>query len=432
MVYMTLKELKTEKEKLNKKRDELLKVANNEWNEAMRCQNNQESTSIIMKLVFSVLPYIGMITIALIARGILTRMGMSNILLGIPKLLVLPTFIIPSVIFGISLDKKLAKNKRNNEYSKMTEDEKIEKEIEHKIASVKSRSRAEVISKSIAKIEEKEKFIELNGEFYSSNVSDNNYKEREEKIDNLFDSYNRKLKALDMLSAQSVIADNFKEERINGYDKQKLLISSMGNGMLATMYTIMPFLALGIYFNGIPGLLALLGIYGVNAAIFGGYCNYRTKQKRRIFKKLNKDLGEYALEETTEFAANDERRIKREKEILIEETSKVLGVLQEERSILANTKEERHKDDTRSALEVCKTGMSMQSELSIEPVEEQIKGIMLPFSRRYAYSRPANYKSTRTERDNTKRPGILYMDSEFEDESEISQEQGGPTLVKKK
>ena len=28
----------------------------------------------------------------------------------------------------------------------------------------------------------------------------------------------------------------------------------------------------------------------MNAAIFGGYCNYRTKQKRRIFKKLNKDL----------------------------------------------------------------------------------------------------------------------------------------------
>ena len=46
-----------------------------------------------------------MIIIALIVRGILTSMGMSNILLGIPKLLVLPTFLIPSAIFVISLEK---------------------------------------------------------------------------------------------------------------------------------------------------------------------------------------------------------------------------------------------------------------------------------------------------------------------------------------
>lgn len=45
---------------------------------------------------------------------------------------------------------------------------------------------------------------------------------------------------------------------------------------------------------------------------------------------------------------------------------------------------------------------------------------------RYAYSSPLNYHSYRTERDETKKPGILYMDLEDDDEIE------GPTLVKRK
>ena len=65
---MTLKELRKTKEELNKKRDELLKVSNNEKNEAVRCQNNELSTVLIFRLVFSALPYVGMITIALITR----------------------------------------------------------------------------------------------------------------------------------------------------------------------------------------------------------------------------------------------------------------------------------------------------------------------------------------------------------------------------
>ena len=88
-----------------------------------------------------------------------------------------------------------------------------------------------------------------------------------------------------------------------------------------------------------------------------------------VDEKLNKDLGEYALEETTEYVINEERRIKREKESLIEEMSKVLGLLQEERSILVNSKEERYKEDTKSALQVCKTGMSMLPE-SVIPKEK--------------------------------------------------------------
>ena len=338
-------------------------------NEAVRCQNYEQSTILIFRLVFSALPYVGMIALALITRGILTNLGMANILLNIPKLLVLPTFLIPSVIIGLSIDKKLTKNKRNNEFSKMTEDEKIEKEIHHKIASEKAYSKAEVLKETISEIEEKEKFIELNGEFYTSKV-DNDHKAREERIDKLFEGYNKNLKSLDNLSAQSVIAENFKEERLKGYDKEKLLISSLGYGLLGTMYAIMPFISLGLTFNGIPGLLTVFGIYGVNAAIFGSYCNYRTKQKRRIFRKLNKELGENALEETTEYIINDEKRIKREKERLIEDTSNVLGLLQEERSILVETKEERQKDDTRSALEVCKTGMSMLREFEIYPEEK--------------------------------------------------------------
>lgn len=432
MIIMTLKELRIEKEKLNKKRDELCKIADKEMKTAVRYQDNQLGAALIMRLVFSMLPYVGMTIVTLLIRSILGALGIPNIFLYVPKALVLPLFLAPSLAFGTYTDNKITKNKRNNEIFKLTEDEKLEKEIRHQIESSKAWNRDEVFKETIFKIEEKEKFVELNGEFYASKASDNNFEKREEKVNKLLGSYNKNLKTLDILSTQSVLLENFNEERLKGYDKQKLFTSSMGYGLLTTIYTLMPFYALGLTFNGVSGLLTIFGIFGASAVVFGGYCNYRTKQKRRIFKKLNEELGEHALEETTEFAANDERRIKREKEILIEETSKVLGVLQEERSILANKKEERHKDDTRSALEVCKTGMSMQGELSIEPVEEQIKGIMLPFSRRYAYSRPANNKLTRTEKDNTKKPGVIYMDSKFEDETEISQEQGGPTLVKKK
>jgi len=137
--------------------------------------------------------------------------------------------------------------------------------------------------------------------------------------------------------------ENFKEERLKGYDKQKLFTSSMGYGLLTTIYTLMPFYALGLTFNGAPGLLTIFGIFGASAAVFGGYCNYRIKQKRRIFKKLNEELGEYALAETSEHVISDEHEIKRKKERLIEETANVLGLLQEERSLLEQVKEENSK-----------------------------------------------------------------------------------------
>lgn len=81
-----------------------------------------------------------------------------------------------------------------------------------------------------------------------------------------------------------------------------------------------------------------------------------------------------------------------------------------------------------------------------EEVEEQNEKITdfrtsIPSSRRfpgyevpqvrYAYSSPANYKSTRTERDDTKKPGVLYRDLECDDETETLQEQSVPVLTKK-
>lgn len=80
-------------------------------------------------------------------------------------------------------------------------------------------------------------------------------------------------------------------------------------------------------------------------------------------------------------------------------------------------------------------------------IEEQNKEITdfrtsIPSSRRFpgygetqvrcAYSSPTNYKSTRTERDNTKKPGVLYMDLECDNQTEcLQQEQSGPVLTKK-
>jgi len=303
---VTLKELRIEKEKLNKKREELCKISDKEMKTAVRYQDNQLGAVLTIRLVFSALPYITMITLSLITRGILTRLGMAEVLLNIPKLVVLPTFIIPSLAIGTYIDNRINKNKRNNEIFKLTEDEKLEKEIRHQIESSKAWNRDEVFKKTISKIEKKEKFIELNGEFYASKASDNNFEEREEKIDKLLDSYNKNLKTLDIISTQSVLLENFKEERLKGYDKQKLFTSSMGYGLLTTIYTLMPFYALGLTFNGAPGLLTIFGIFGASAAVFGGYCNYRTKQKRRIFKKLNEELGEHALTETSEHVISDE------------------------------------------------------------------------------------------------------------------------------
>ena len=343
MIIMTLKELRKEKEKLNKKREELCEISDKEMKTAVRYQDNQLGAALIMRLVFSMLPYVGMVIVVLLIRSILGALGIPNIFLYVPKALVLPLFLAPSLAFGTYTDNKISKNKRNNEIFKLKEDEKLEKEIRHQIESSKAWNRDEVFKETISKIEEKEKFVELNGEFYASNPCVSNFTEREEKIDKLLDSYNKNLKTLDIISTQSVLLENFKEERLKGYDKQKLFTSSMGYGLLTTIYTLMPFYALGLTFNGVPGLLTIFGIFGASAVVFGGYCNYRTKQKRRIFKKLNEELGEYALTETSEHVISDEHEIKRKKERLIEETANVLGLLQEERSLLEQVKEENSK-----------------------------------------------------------------------------------------
>lgn len=340
---MTLKELRKEKEKLNKKREELCEISDKEMKTAVRYQDNQLGAALIMRLVFSMLPYVGMVIVVLLIRSILGALGIPNIFLYVPKALVLPLFLAPSLAFGTYTDNKISKNKRNNEIFKLKEDEKLEKEIRHQIESSKAWNRDEVFKETISKIEEKEKFVELNGEFYASNPCVSNFTEREEKIDKLLDSYNKNLKTLDIISTQSVLLENFKEERLKGYDKQKLFTSSMGYGLLTTIYTLMPFYALGLTFNGVPGLLTIFGIFGASAVVFGGYCNYRTKQKRRIFKKLNEELGEHALTETSEHVISDEHEIKRKKERLIEETANVLGLLQEERSLLEQVKEENSK-----------------------------------------------------------------------------------------
>ena len=340
---MTLKELRKEKEKLNKKREELCEISDKEMKTAVRYQDNQLGAALIMRLVFSMLPYVGMVIVVLLIRSILGALGIPNIFLYVPKALVLPLFLAPSLAFGTYTDNKISKNKRNNEIFKLKEDEKLEKEIRHQIESSKAWNRDEVFKETISKIEEKEKFVELNGEFYASNPCVSNFTEREEKIDKLLDSYNKNLKTLDIISTQSVLLENFKEERLKGYDKQKLFTSSMGYGLLTTIYTLMPFYALGLTFNGVPGLLTIFGIFGASAVVFGGYCNYRTKQKIRIFKKLNEELGEHALTETSEHVISDEHEIKRKKERLIEETANVLGLLQEERSLLEQVKEENSK-----------------------------------------------------------------------------------------
>jgi len=150
---MTLKELRKEKEKLNKKRDELCKIADKEMKTAVRYQDNQLGAALTMRLVFSALPYVGMITIALITRGILGRLGISDISLYVPKALVLPLFLAPSLAFGTYTDNKVTKNKRNNKIFKLTEDQKLEKEIRHQIESSKARNRDEVLKETISKIE---------------------------------------------------------------------------------------------------------------------------------------------------------------------------------------------------------------------------------------------------------------------------------------
>lgn len=341
---MTLKELKKTKEELNNKRNELLKISEREINNAVKCQNNQFDTMITMRLAFSAFSYVGMIIIALITKGVLTRLGMADILLNIPKLLVIPATFIPSGLIGTYIDKRLTKNKRTNEFANMTEEERVEKEIRHKIESAKSYSRAEVIKETISDIEEKEKFISTNGEFYGVQTNNVDVEETKEKAQNLITALDSNIKKLDILSTQSVLAENFKEERLKGYDKEKVLISSLGYGILATMYTLMPFIALDIPFSGIAGTITFFGIYGINAAIFGGYCNYRIKMNRRVFKKLNNELGENALTEISENVIKDGNAITREKEKVMNTASTTLGLLQEQRSLLEYIKEEKREN----------------------------------------------------------------------------------------
>lgn len=337
---MELKDLLNMKDDLTNKKNEMLKKKTQAGERARIAEASQIDSKIPFTIIYSALTYILLVVGGLAVRGIF---GISGIMFNIPKICVVPLFLIPSFALGTYIEKKFEKSKnldgRLSQFSNAeTEEEKLEEQIRYEIENNKFASRVNVIEKTLNDIEVKEKFVSNNGDLYTLGENNNIEESKvEEEISGLSTVLENKFQELDVLSAQNLLAKRFVDERVEGCKKQTLITYAASHALLAMLYVTLPFVALGIEFSGIAGLATMFGILGVSATVFGGYHHKRSKLKESVFNKLNAELGENALAETTpDF--QDMSEIKSKKEEKIKETSMVLTLLEERKVLLENIK----------------------------------------------------------------------------------------------
>ena len=240
-------------------------------------------------------------------------------------------------------------------------------------------------------------------------------------------------KKLDVLSTKMVLSNEFATERLKGTRKYDFGPTPALGGVISVWCIGIPFQYIANLPFSLVNLLLPIAISGIGGAI-GTCCVMKkmTHQKIEAFTNLNNQLGDEALpienDDTLEEKLGLETLIDKKIHdimIILMKQKEYQNLIEVANNLAKNEKaDEQSLDYTDSYTRGTAFGTSIPSSRRFPEYEEtQV---------RCAYSSPTNYKSTRTERDNTKKPGVLYMDLECDDQTEcLQQEQSGPVLTKK-
>ena len=322
---------------LVKKKEELIKL-NSQASEKAWILGEYNNT--FFKFAYSTLTYAGIIIALLVLRGVLQ---MAGITLNIPRQLVFPSVLLPSLIVGTHMQNKYEKKnslkERLSKFSKTTtKEEQLEEEIQYTIEEKQCMDKIAVIDGALNDIKNKKEFISDNSNIYSLSINNNaNREELERNISDSSSLLESKFHEIDTLSAHNLLCKEFANER--EFRKYSLTTFGLGGGTALFMYVNLPYtvLGLGTQFSGIFGLVEVFGIYLASISIISFYQYKKMNERTRVFNKINQKLGDDALRDDASISSASENIAKKEK--LICEASKILVSLEQQKRLLQSINE---------------------------------------------------------------------------------------------
>ena len=313
-----------------------------------------------------------------------------------------------------------------------TRTKRIEDKVSRKIELEKLNNRMKLLSRVIDAYDTKISFANFNINTPSTDLAISTIETNNKELLALL---NKEYVKLDILSTKKVLASEFKRERLKGINKYDFGPFPFAGGLLSSVFIGIPFQNIVNLPFSVSNLLLGLGIpfvAGFGATSYGIVKS--TKQKKEAFSNLNDNLGEEKLVDEISLDYNTYKESNEINQLIdskIQELMIILMNQKENEKMLEYSKkhiEELEKDNEHIRYF---TNVEKTNHTGFDTVianSGRWAGYEIPQAR-YAYSSPANYKSTRTERDETKKTGDLYTD--LIDEIEIVQEQRTPVPTKK-
>lgn len=332
---MELEILNEIEDDLVKKKEELIKL-NSQASEKTWLLERTNNKAI--KFVYSFFTYVGINITLLVLNKILQ---MAGIALNIPRQLVFPSVLLPSLIVGTHMQNKYEKKnslkERLGEFSKATtKEERLEEKVQYTIEEKQCMDKIEVIDGALNDIKSKKEFISDNSDIYNLSINNNaNMEELERNISDSSSLLESKFHEIDTLSAQNLLCKEFANER--EFRKYSLTMFGLGGGTALFMYVMLPYIVLGTYFSGISGLVELLGTYLASISIISYYQYKKMNERTRVFNKINQKLGDDVLPDDASISSASENIAKKEK--LICEASRILVSLEQQKRLLQSINE---------------------------------------------------------------------------------------------
>ena len=259
-----------------------------------------------------------------------------------------PTEIIALVISGSSLgigtvgnemlDRKLKVKEKFNEFSNAkTQYEKLEEEIKYTIESEKAKNRNKVVKEAMNLLISKQIIFDSLSNKYNFFNENNSHtiEESKEIVDKLSKNLKDRVNELDVLSTKKVLHEKFLSVRMKYKQVIDIMVPGLLSGLLLMLMVNFPFIIARVSETVIYGSIApVLAPMAVGITGVSGYMVKKNKDYKRLFDKLNNDLGENALPAVINEAVTEKLDIDNEIEDKIIEVGLVEAQLQEQKRIM--------------------------------------------------------------------------------------------------
>lgn len=242
-------------------------------------------------LAFSTISYFALLSASAV---LINKIGADTFTSIIPAvsyspILALGSVSIGSIIKGV-MDKKFKTKERFKAFSTAkTQAEKLEEEIYYQIELEKTENRNKVIDETISILNSKEIMLWKRSVNYDINVKDLSEEEMRKAIDDLSEYIKTQYSKLDLLTAQKILHDRFRDTRATEYKIGDMIVATGSSIIVPGFLSVFPNLLLkdNMFTYGSTSL-ALVASFTPLIAGVAGVSIYKAKEVK-IIKKLFKN-----------------------------------------------------------------------------------------------------------------------------------------------